>query len=120
MGVSKLAAYSVFRLVPVGKERRLTATLACCSSGWQNESGKAGVKKGTGARAGPEASHSLVGKLFCTGRSSRERPVWFSSSDERTAHNMNQNIAFYGKVFILAVVVVLFKEDSMFRRAVAS
>lgn len=56
-GVSKLTAYSVIRLVSIGKERCLTAVVAGCSSAWQNKSGKAGLKKGTVARAGPEVSH---------------------------------------------------------------
>lgn len=60
--VIKLAAYSVFRLVPSGKQRHLTAMLVVCSSAWQNESGKSGVKKGTVARAAPEASQPLVGE----------------------------------------------------------
>jgi len=75
MGVSKLAAYSVFRLVPTGKERLLTVMLAGCSSARQNERGKAGVKKGTVVRAGPEGGQPLVEELFSTGRSSRERPL---------------------------------------------
>lgn len=76
-----------------------------CGSARQNARGKTGVKKGTGARAGPEAGQPLVGKLFSTGRSNRERPLWFCF--------------FYGKVFILTIGVVLGKEEYMFRKVVA-
>lgn len=109
----------MLRLVPTGKERRLTALLASCSSAWQDESGKAGAKKGTAAGAGPETSQPLVGKFFSTGRFSRERPVWFCSSDKWAADNVNQNVVFCGKVFISPIGVVLVKGESMFRKAVA-
>lgn len=80
--------------------------LVVCSSAWQNESGKSGVKKGTVSRAGPEASWPLVG----------ERPVWFCSFDDCTA----SNIVFCGKVFISAIAMVLVKDESLFRKAAAS